>query len=94
MNKKELIKAIQERQGSSALNLATIEAMVDALIQSVSEELSQKGKITLVGFGSFSTAKRSSRSGINPKSRKPMKIPAKTVPVFKAGKELKEIVNK
>lgn len=94
MNKKELIKAIQEKQGDSACNLSTIEGLVESLIQAVTEELARKGKITLVGFGSFSTAQRKAKTGVNPKTGKPIKIPARTVPVFKAGKELKELVNK
>ena len=94
MNKKELVKAIQERQGDSALNQAAIETLVDSLTQVITDELYRKGKITLVGFGSFSTVKRKPRTGVNPKTGKPIKIPAKTVPVFKAGKELKERVNK
>jgi len=94
MNKKELIKAIQEKQEGKVLNLSEIESMVDALIHTISEELSQKEKVVFAGFGSFSTVERKPKTGINPRTGKSIKIPAKTVPVFKAGKELKELVNK
>lgn len=94
MNKKDLIKAIQEKQEGKVLNLSEIETMVDALIQTITEELSQKEKVVFAGFGSFATAERKPKTGINPRTGKPIKIPAKTVPVFKAGKELKELVNK
>lgn len=92
MNKRELIKAIQEKHGT--MNLSVIEVLVESLIQAITEEISQKGKVTLVGFGSFSTIQRKARTGVNPKTGKPIKIPARTVPVFKAGKELKELVIK
>jgi len=49
-------------------------------------------KVSLVGFGSFSVAHRKARNGVNPKTKKPLKIPARKVPVFKAGKRLKEAV--
>ena len=93
MNKKEVIKAIQEKQEGKVLNLSEIEAIVDSLIQTISEELSLKGKVAFAGFGSFATAERKPKTGINPQTGKPIKIPAKTVPVFKPGKELKDLVN-
>ena len=92
MNKKELIKAIQEKHG--AMNLSVIEGLVESLIQTITEEISQNGKVTLVGFGAFSAVQRKAKTGVNPKTGTPIKIPARTVPVFKAGKELKELVNK
>ena len=57
-------------------------------------ELSKKGKVQLVGFGTFETRKRAARTGRNPQTGKELKIAAATVPAFKAGKALKEKVNK
>ncbi|MCK5005579.1 MAG: HU family DNA-binding protein, partial [Candidatus Aminicenantes bacterium] len=59
-------------------------------IDTVTEELKNKGKVTLVGFGTFSIAHRKEKTGVNPKTGKKIKIKSKNVPVFKAGKALKE----
>jgi DNA-binding protein HU-beta len=69
-----------------------VEPVVNALIDCITEELAGKGKITMVGFGTFKTLARKERSGINPKSLKKIQIPACTVPKFTPGKELKEKV--
>ncbi len=61
-------------------------------LAAVTAALKKGDKVSLVGFGSFNVAKRKARNGINPKTRKALKIPARTVPVFKAGKKLKEAV--
>jgi DNA-binding protein HU-beta len=93
MNKQELIKAMHDRQGNLGLTQATMAEFVDSIINSIADELVKKEKITLVGFGTFSTANRKAKTGVNPKTGKPLKIPAKTVPVFRAGQQLKDIVN-
>lgn len=91
MNKSELIKSISDR---ATLKVSDTEKLVNAFIDTVSGELKKKGKVTLVGFGTFAVAKRKEKMGINPKTGSKIKIPAKNVPVFRAGKALKERVNK
>jgi DNA-binding protein HU-beta len=67
-------------------------AAVDAMISAIKKALAKGDKVSLVGFGSFSVKKRAAREGRNPRTGKPLKIPAKKVPVFKAGKALKDSV--
>jgi DNA-binding protein HU-beta len=67
-------------------------AAVDAMIGAIKKALAKGDKVSLVGFGSFSVKKRAAREGRNPRTGKPLKIPAKKVPVFKAGKALKDSV--
>ena len=91
MNRTELISAIAEQAG---LSKKDSEAALKAMTDTVTKELKKGGKVTLVGFGTFETTKRAAREGKNPLTGKAMKIPASTVPKFKAGKQLKEAVNK
>jgi DNA-binding protein HU-beta len=93
MNKLDLIKAIHDKQGNMGLSLAGVGEFVETIINSITDELAKKEKVTLVGFGTFATAHRKEKNGVNPKTGKAIKIAAKTVPTFKAGKELKDIVN-
>ena len=91
MNKTDLIDAVAEateltkKQSESAIN-ATLDAIVKAL---ASEE-----KVVLVGFGTFETKKRAARKGRNPSTKEVINIPASKAPVFKAGKGMKDKVNK
>ena len=91
MNKAELIEAIAKSSGLSKKDAGNA---LGAFINVVSKELKKKGKVQLVGFGTFETAKRAARTGKNPQTGKAIKIPAATVPKFKAGKALKDTVNK
>ena len=90
MNKTELVDAIAKETG---LSKKDSEKAVKAFTDAVSKELKKKGKVQLVGFGTFETAKRAARTGKNPQTGAAIKIPAATVPKFKAGKALKEAVN-
>ena len=67
-------------------------AAIDAVFDVVKDALAAGDKVSLVGFGSFSVKKRAAREGRNPRTGKPLKIAAKKVPVFKAGKALKDAV--
>jgi len=87
MNKTELVKSISEK---AQLKVTDTEDLVNAFIDTVTDELKNKGKVTLVGFGTFSIAHRKEKTGVNPKTGKKIKIKSKNVPVFKAGKALKE----
>ena len=90
MNKTELVEAIAKETG---LSKKDSEKAVKAFTEAVSKELKKKGKVQLVGFGTFETAKRAARTGKNPQTGASIKIPAATVPKFKAGKALKDAVN-
>jgi DNA-binding protein HU-beta len=89
MNKNELIKSIAEKAN---LKLMDTEKLVNTFIESIADELKSKGKVTLVGFGTFSVSHRKEKIGVNPKTGQKISIKAKNVPVFKAGKLLKEKV--
>ena len=67
--------------------------VLSALVETVQKTVSKGKKVTLVGFGTFEPRKRAARNGRNPQTGKEIKIPAKTVPVFSAGKKFKEVVN-
>ena len=91
MNKADLVNAMAKE---TSLSKKDTEATLNAFVNVVSKELSKKGKVQLVGFGTFETRKRAARVGRNPQTGKELKIAAATVPAFKAGKALKEKVNK
>ena len=89
MNKGELISAIAQASG---LTKVASKKALDATIKSISDVLAKGDKVTLVGFGTFSVAQRAARTGINPSTKKAIKIPAKKVAKFKAGAELAKVV--
>ena len=91
MNKSDLIAAIAAKTGDTKKNA---EASLNAFVDVVTESLVKGDKIQLVGFGSFEVRKRAARKGRNPRTKEEIKIPASKAPVFKAGKALKETVNK
>jgi DNA-binding protein HU-beta len=90
MNKTELVKAIAEKAN---LKVSDTEKMVNVFIDTVSDTLKAKGKITLVGFGTFAVSHRKQRTGVNPKTGAKLTIKAKDVPVFKPGKALKDKIS-
>ena len=89
MNKAELIAAAAEK---AELSKKDTEAAVNAIIEVITNALKKDDKVQLVGFGSFETRKRAARVGRNPKTKETIKIPASSVPAFKAGKALKDAV--
>ena len=91
MNKAELIAAVAAKTGDTK---KAAEASVDAFVSAVKESLKKGEKVQLVGFGSFEVRKRAARKGRNPQTKEEIKIPASKAPVFKAGKALKDLVNK
>ena len=91
MNKSDLIAAVAAKTGETKKNA---EASINAVIDVIAETLAKGDKIQLVGFGSFEVRSRAARKGRNPQTGKEMKIAAKKAPVFKAGKALKDAVNK
>ena len=86
MNKTELIAAVAEKTGLSK------KAAVNATLLTITETLKAEEKVQLVGFGSFETKKRAARTGLNPRTKETVEIPASKVPAFKAGKALKDAV--
>ena len=91
MNKTELIAAVAEK---ADLSKKDAEAAVTAAIDAITAALSQQEKVQLVGFGSFEVKTRAERVGRNPKTKETIEIPASVVPVFKAGKALKDSISK
>ena len=91
MNKTELVAAIAAKAG---LEKAEAVKALKAFEEVVTEELANGGKVQLVGFGTFEVAERAAREGRNPKTKEVMPIPASKAPKFKAGKALKDSVNK
>jgi len=89
VNKPELISSIAEKTG---IKKKDAEAVLDAFTASVKEALKKGEKVALIGFGTFGTRERKKREGVNPRTGKKISIPAKIVPYFKIGKELKEAV--
>jgi DNA-binding protein HU-beta len=91
MNKSELIDAMAKDAG---ITKVAAKAALESFISNVTNTLKKKeGRIALVGFGTFSVAERAARQGINPATKKPIKIPAKKVAKFKAGADLANAVS-
>ena len=90
MNKEELVKEVSKKAKVSQKATADILA---ATLDSIQKTVAKGKKVTLVGFGTFESRKRAARNGRNPQTGKEISIPAKTVPVFSAGKKFKTVVN-
>ena len=91
MNKVELIAQIAEKSG---LSKKDAEKALAATVDAITESVSNGDKVQLVGFGSFEVKQREARVGRNPKTKEAIEIPAARVPVFKAGRALKDAVAK
>lgn len=89
MNKAQLVDHIASKTGLTKKSVADVlESMMDGVMATV-----KKGdSVTLTGFGTFKASKRSARTGRNPQTGQSIKIPARTVPVFKAGKAFRDMV--
>ena len=90
MTKAELINAVAQK---TELSKKDSEKAVVAVIDAISETLAAGEKVALVGFGTFEVKERAAREGINPRTKEKIEIPASKLPVFKAGKALKDMVN-
>lgn len=91
MNKAELISAVA---AAAEVSKKDAELVISATFDTITETLKAGEKVQLVGFGSFEVKKRAARLGRNPKTKESIEIPASVVPVFKAGKALKDTVAK
>ena len=89
MNKGELIEAIAR---DASITKAQAQAALDAFVSNVQKSLKGGDKVTLVGFGTFSASTRAERMGRNPQTGQPIRIPARRVAKFSAGKALKEAI--
>ncbi len=91
MNCKELTKVVAT---NALLTQKQADAAVTALIDTIEDTVAEKGSVSILGFGTFSAQAKAAKTGRNPRTGEAVEIAAKTVPVFKAGKEFKEKVNK
>lgn len=89
VNKDALIDAIASKND---LSKKDVEAVIETLLEKITEEIRTGNKVTLTGFGTFRVSARAAREGINPQTKEKIQIPAMTVPKFTAGKALKEAV--
>lgn len=90
MNKKEFVDRIAEESG---LTKKDAESALNATLTTIGETLKKGEKLTLVGFGAFSTSRRAARTGRNPQTGIEIEIPEKIIAKFKAGKALEENIN-
>ncbi len=86
MNKEQLIERVASKTG---LSKRDANAALDAILDGITSALKKGEKVTLVGFGTFTVRRRKAREGRNPQTGEKIKIPARKVPAFTAGKELK-----
>lgn len=91
MNKAELVTSVATKSG---LSKKDAEKAIDATIETVEEALGKGDKVTLVGFGTFEVRDRAARKGRNPQTGEEIEIAAARVPSFKAGKSLKDALEK
>ncbi|OYD06361.1 HU family DNA-binding protein [Paludifilum halophilum] len=89
MNKNDLITRVSKNSGMTKKD---VEKVVNGFLDEVTTALGSGEKVQLIGFGTFETRRRSSRSGRNPQTGATIEIPASNVPAFKAGSRLKEAV--
>ncbi|MBD5139748.1 MAG: HU family DNA-binding protein [Ruminococcus sp.] len=91
MTKAELINAVAEK---SELTKKDAEKALNAVVSSITDALASGDKVQIVGFGTFEVRERSAKEAINPRTKEKIKVPAKKAPAFKAGKALKDSVDK
>ena len=91
MNKAELISAVAEKTG---LSKKDSEKAINATFDTITLSMEAGEKVQLVGFGAFDIKERAARIGRNPKTKEEIEIPASRIPVFKAGKALKDAISK
>ncbi len=90
MNKEELVQEVSKKAKVTQKDAAEV---LNALMSTIEKTIAKGKKVTLVGFGTWEARKRAARTGRNPQTGAKIKIPAKTAPVFTAGKKFKDIVD-
>lgn len=91
MNKEELVQEVAKK---TKVSQKQVDETLAAIVETIVKTVAKGKKVTLIGFGTFEPRKRAARTGRNPQTGKELKIPAKTVPAFSAGKKFKELVGK
>ena len=91
MNKEELVQEVAKK---AKVTQKEVGEVLSVFVEVIEKTVSKGKKVTLVGFGTFQSRKRAARMGRNPQTGKEIKISARTVPTFAAGKKFKEMVNK
>lgn len=91
MNKEELVQEVAKK---TKVSQKQVDETLAAIVETIVKTVSKGKKVTLIGFGTFEPRKRAARTGRNPQTGKELKIAAKTVPAFSAGKKFKELVAK
>lgn len=94
MNKQHLVAAVAKRLGVTRARAAEITELFFAPDGLIATELRRGGKVGISGFGNFELRKRAAREGRNPRTGKAINIKASTIPAFRAGKALKDLVNR
>lgn len=91
MIRSELLQTLHDENPD--LRAEEIEQMVDIFFDEIAQRLAEGGRVELRGFGAFSTREREARQGRNPRTGESVSVPAKSVPYFKAGKEIRRKLN-
>lgn len=91
MNKEELVQEVAKK---TKVSQKQVDETLASIVETIVKTVSKGKKVTLIGFGTFEPRKRAARVGRNPQTGKELKIAAKTVPAFSAGKKFKELVAK
>jgi DNA-binding protein HU-beta len=91
MNKSDLIAEVHKILGDET-SKATVERVLNAILEAIRESVARKETVQLVGFGTFSVAARAPRTGVNPRTKAKIRIPGKSVVKFKAGADLSRAV--
>jgi len=89
MNKAELVDEVANEVGLTKKDVGNV---IDAITSAITDSLSRREKVALVGFGTFLVQRRKTRQGVNPQTGEKISIPAKDVPKFKPGKALREAI--
>jgi len=89
MTKEKLVRKIAE---DADVTVKKAKAAIAAVLEGIVDSLKKNEKVTFTGFGTFNVVHKKAHKGRNPKTKQPINIPAKTVPVFKAGKTLKTLI--
>jgi DNA-binding protein HU-beta len=87
MNKNEIINEVTRKTG---LSRREAEVGIQTMLDMIAKEITKGGKVTLTGFGTFDVGKRKARSGVNPRTGKPIKIPASKMPRFKPSRIMRD----
>ena len=90
MNKTDLIKNVAE---NAEVTKKDAEKAIKAVFEEISQALAEGDKVQIIGFGTFEVRQRKAREGRNPRNNEPIQIEASKTPAFKAGKQLKDLVN-